>query len=1030
MDIANSTLFEAVFDQATSPISIIQANDPEFTILAVNKVYQLTTGRTAEELVGQSAFEVFKPRDDADKKQFEILIKGLRAAIAERKKVDLPVLTFEVPATAECAAYVTWWQIEVNPVLNNEGGVAYLACITRNITQQELNRLEVERSRQREQELHEEMATINEELVATNEELNASYEELAALNEKLGANNEELLQLNQLLKNSQLELKQLNEELERRVDSRTAQLLLAQSVNQRQQARLEDIVKNLPAGLAILSGRQMVLEMVNSVMLKLWDRDFSIMRMPLLDFMPELKTQVFPQILDDVFTTGTPFVSQDAAVELIIGGSLQTVYMDYSYTPLKNTLGEVESILVLATDVSERTLSRRREQDLIEELASSNEELAATNEELLTTNEELTDAQAHLQKTIVALAESKARYQELIIQAPVAIGALRGCDLTIEAANDKILEVWGKDKHIIGMKLIDALPELKGQPFLQLLEEVYTTGKPYYGNEVKAQLEHQGKLREIYFNFVYHPLKDTNGRTTTIMVVATDVTVQVTARKVLESAYEQTNLAKKAAHLGTFDHNIQTGAVDWDERTRELFGIYSSRPLSYEGDFLQGIHIADKEKVIAAISGAFNRSLSNGELDIQYRTIGAEDRKLRWVRAIGKVLFDERNQPARVIGSMLDVTHQVQSLKAIEQAEEKLRIAIDSAAMGTWSVDLKTDLLTLSDRARAIYGVGEDMELTLQDIMKTIMQSQRERVAMQIHTAIKTGERFENEYQIMPLDGSNPKWIKSTAKVYHDDEGIPLNITGTLRDITEQKENEQRKDDFISIASHELKTPVTSLKASLQLLNRMKDNPQPGALLQLIERSNKSMIKISGLIDDLLNVSQMNNGQLHLNKTRFSIAQLMNECCQDVRTAGKYRLIVEGDEELSVYADEHRIEQVITNFVNNAVKYAPESRDIQLQVERLGDMAKVSVKDFGPGIPPDKLEHIFGRYYRAEQSGPKYSGLGLGLYICSEIISRHGGNIGVESQLGKGSTFWFTVPLADFNEPLKQEAVLNQSMNS
>jgi len=1029
MNTSCNPLFEAVFNQANSPISLLQANDPDFTIVALNRVYLATTHTVAENLVGRSAFEVFRPRNEADEKQFAILIAGLREAIAKKEKVDLPVLIFDVPAADGTGIQRTWWQIEVNPIVNEEGKVGHLACITRNITDLERTRQEVEKARLKEQELHEELATLNEELTATNEELNASYEELTAVNEKLAHTNEELLQSNQLLSNSQLELKQLNDELEERVNTRTAQLMVAQSISQRHQNRLQDVIKNLPAGLAILSGRQMVLEMVNEGMLKLWDRDLSILNTPLLDFLPELKEQVFPQILDNVYTSGMSYFSQDAAVELIIGGHLQTMYMDYSYTPLRNPQGEVDSILVLATDVTERALSRRREQELIEELASSNEELASTNEELLTTNEDLTDAQTHLQHIVNELAESKARYRELIIQAPIAIGALRGRDLVIEAANDKILELWGKGKQIIGLQLKDALPELEGQPFLQLLDEVYTTGIPHYGNEVRAKLDHQGKLKDFYFNFVYHPLKDSDGNTTTIMVVATDVTMQVIARGELEQAYEQTSLAKKAAHLGTFDYNVQTGVLEWDERTRELFGISHNKPLTFDGDFLTGLHPGDKERISEAVSNTFNKELSNGELDVEFRTLGAVDKKLRWVRAIGKALFDETDKPVRLIGSMLDVTAQVQSRRALEEAEEKLRIAIDSAGMGTWSVDLETNMLTLSERSRMIHGIPEARNITLEESLKMIVPQQRDSIAKQFNKAIESGSRFEAEVQINPFDGSKPKWLRSTAKVYYDDNGRPLNIAGTLIDITEQKENEQRKDDFISIASHELKTPVTTLKASLQLLNRMKDNPHPEALLQLIERSNKSMIKISSLIDDLLNVSQMNNGQLHLNKTRFAITDLMNDCCQDVKAAGKHRLIIEGDEGLSVYADEHRIEQVITNFVNNAVKYAPESRDIYLLVERLGDMAKISVKDFGPGIAPDKLDHIFGRYYRAEQSGPKYSGLGLGLYICSEIIRRHGGEISVESQLGKGSTFWFTIPLADkIESEVEEQSLFNQSL--
>ena len=235
-------------------------------------------------------------------------------------------------------------------------------------------------------------------------------------------------------------------------------------------------------------------------------------------------------------------------------------------------------------------------------------------------------------------------------------------------------------------------------------------------------------------------------------------------------------------------------------------------------------------------------------------------------------------------------------------------------------------------------------------------------------------------------------------------------MLGTLLDITQFKRLQQQKDDFLSIASHELKTPITSLKASLQLLERMKDNPLPVMLPRLIDQSTRSMQKISALVEDLLNVSRANESQLKLNKKEFNIAELLDNCCNHIRVAGKYILTTQGDKSLMVYADEHAIDQVLVNLVNNAVKYAPESLEIFLIIEKENDMVKISVKDTGPGIAPDKLPDLFQRYYQVDAAGYRNSGLGLGLYISAEIVKKHGGQIGVVSELNKGTTFWFTLP--------------------
>jgi len=255
------------------------------------------------------------------------------------------------------------------------------------------------------------------------------------------------------------------------------------------------------------------------------------------------------------------------------------------------------------------------------------------------------------------------------------------------------------------------------------------------------------------------------------------------------------------------------------------------------------------------------------------------------------------------------------------------------------------------------------------------------------------------------------RWYLIRLRPIKNKEGeLPLWV-GTATDINDLRLLQQQKDDFMSIASHELKTPITTLKASLQLLDRMKYNPNQ-MLVTFVEQANKSMGRVTTLIENLMNTNELNKGQLHLHKTSFTIAQMIADCCQHVRVEGQYTIITDGDKKLMVNADADRIDQVVVNFVNNAIKYAPGTKEIHANIEKINNMAKVSVSDKGPGIHPEKLPYLFDRYYRVDSSGMQYSGLGLGLYISSEIIKRHGGQIGVDSEIGKGSTFWFTLPLS------------------
>jgi two-component system CheB/CheR fusion protein len=385
--------------------------------------------------------------------------------------------------------------------------------------------------------------------------------------------------------------------------------------------------------------------------------------------------------------------------------------------------------------------------------------------------------------------------------------------------------------------------------------------------------------------------------------------------------------------------------------------------------------------------------------------------------------LDKINGEQVILMAMEDITDQrkvEEGLAEVEillqESKQRLKLAVDAAEMGTWDLDLLTEELILDKRCRALFDL---LPADHHQYLDLIHPEDRERIEEAINKAIagtNNGE-FDQEFRTPERTDKKARWIRSKGKIHFNDEGVAVRFVGTSLDITNQKNLEQadkellkKKDDFMSIASHELKTPITTLKISLQLLDRLKDTPAKISP-SLIEQANKSVEKINILIEDLLDVSKINQGQLKLNKTSFMIAELIKDCCEHIRAAGIYSVLPTGDLTTEVYADSERIEQVIINLVNNAIKYARESKQIIIHIEKAGNVVKVSVIDKGPGVIPEKLPHLFERYYQADNNGSTYSGLGLGLYISAEIIKKHGGEIGVNSEIGKGSAFWFTLPL-------------------
>jgi two-component system sensor histidine kinase VicK len=455
--------------------------------------------------------------------------------------------------------------------------------------------------------------------------------------------------------------------------------------------------------------------------------------------------------------------------------------------------------------------------------------------------------------------------------------------LVIETANSAAVKLWGKSNDVIGKPLQLAIPELKTQSFLQILDEVYTTGKPYFGNEEKIFFEVNGDLKEFYVNFVYHPIIDTSEETKRIIMVAHNVTEQVIAQKELEKA-------------------------------RDL-----------------------------------------------------------------------------------------------------LKLAIDAAGIGIWHADLSTGILTFSEQGRTMHGIPDKITLTLTDAINLVDQEYRDQFISNVEKAIEVKERFEDVYLIRQLDNNNARWLKSHGKIYYNEQGAAEYATGATLDITQQKQDDIRKNDFIGMVSHELKTPLTTLNAYVQLLQlRLKPNEDEFTTAAL-EKVGKQVKKMAAMIAGFLNLSRLESGKIQLVKKHFILQELINDVideCTLVTSHDKITLIP--GELTTVYADREKISSVISNLLGNAFKYSAKDKPIEVKCEQKENMVLVSVRDQGMGIEQQHLSKLFDRFYRVESPQTKtISGFGIGLYVCAEIISQHVGKIWVESELEKGSIFYFSLPMQE-----------------
>jgi PAS domain S-box-containing protein len=237
-------------------------------------------------------------------------------------------------------------------------------------------------------------------------------------------------------------------------------------------------------------------------------------------------------------------------------------------------------------------------------------------------------------------------------------------------------------------------------------------------------------------------------------------------------------------------------------------------------------------------------------------------------------------------------------------------------------------------------------------------------------------------------------------------------IISNFTDVTERVNLERQREDFIGVASHELKTPLTSLKAFTQVLESRFKNSTDTSSHEIIIKIDYQVNRIVSMINDMLDVSSLQAGGLNFNIAKFDLNDLIGEISQNLQqTTRKHRIVIDLKAVSAVPGDRERIGQVVNNLIANAIKYSPNAEVINVTSKVEGEKVTVSVQDHGIGIPEAEQKSIFEKFYRVGNSQKAFQGLGLGLFICCQIIEIHKGKIGVVSQEGKGSTFWFSLPL-------------------
>lgn len=496
------------------------------------------------------------------------------------------------------------------------------------------------------------------------------------------------------------------------------------------------------------------------------------------------------------------------------------------------------------------------------------------------------------------------------------------------------------------------------------------------------------------------------GSETLMLLSFEDITGYKKAERSLVETQEQLKLAMDAGSVDTWSWDLRTDEVSiMGERQYKLYGLPGMTMATYV-DWEKMIHPDDRTGVRSALKNSIENRVP---LDTEFRII-TPDGTPRWILAKGIAYYDERGTPQKIVGVNIDVTERRNAIQSLEESEKRFHTMSDNAPVMIWMADVNQKVIFLNKTWLSFTGRSLEEE-SGEGWLECIHPEDRKLFVEVYDHAHDTRQKFKIEYRLKRHDGVF-RWFLAL--------GIPRfagaedfkGFIGTCIDITDRIDLEHQKDEFMSIASHELKTPVTSIKAYAQiLLERFRlENDMPSS--NLMTRLDVQIDKLTGLINTLLDVAKVQSGKMDYLAESFDINEFVLEVTEEMQpSCPKHHLVTELRAEGTIFGDKARLSQVLNNLIANAVKYSPKASEVIIKVERHDEDYVMSVQDFGVGIPKEMQQKVFDRFFRVtDVLGNRVSGLGLGLFISSEIVKQHGGKLWLQSAPGAGSTFFFSLP--------------------
>lgn len=517
---------------------------------------------------------------------------------------------------------------------------------------------------------------------------------------------------------------------------------------------------------------------------------------------------------------------------------------------------------------------------------------------------------------------------------------------------------------------------------------------------------------------------------------------RVRTEEQLYSSTEDLEKAQAIAHVGNWEIDLTTDDLKWSNETKRIFGASDEDKINYDY-FIRHVHPDD----VDLMEKAWQQALKGTPYDVEHRII--VDGKIRWVRERAEVVFDNMHKPVSAFGTVQDITELKQAAEALIKSEERWKFALEGAGDGVWDLDVKSNVVHVSPRWKQMLGYSDDeLESDIFDWEEWVHPNDKKLLDTALSEHLKHNRPYNIEIRLRCKDESW-KWVLVRGMVVsRGSEDKAIRMIGTIADISRHKRMEealrlanesletrvmqrteelqdakkeaeaasQAKSQFLANMSHDIRTPMNSVIGMATLALRTDLDPQQRGYISNIQHSAQQLL---GLLNDILDISKVEAGKLHLEYLDFNINSLFEDLASQytLYSDNKYLdLKFDIDPAIShtLCGDPLRLMQVLSNFVSNAIKFT-EQGNIQVSARQINASDKqcvihFEVIDSGIGIEEHAIPKLFDAFHQADATTTrKYGGTGLGLTICKQLVEMMGGSIGVESQIGQGSTFWCQV---------------------